>query len=88
MDKGKLFLVGTPIGNMEDITLRALRVLREADLVAAEDTRRARKLLSHHDIHTTVTSYHAHNEREKAETIAGEVAAGKRVALVLSLIPI
>jgi 16S rRNA (cytidine1402-2'-O)-methyltransferase len=82
MDKGKLFLVGTPIGNMEDITLRALRVLREADLVAAEDTRRTRKLLSRHDIHTTVTSYHGHNEREKAETIAAEIAAGKKVALV------
>ncbi|RJP33623.1 MAG: 16S rRNA (cytidine(1402)-2'-O)-methyltransferase [Actinobacteria bacterium] len=82
MDEGKLFLVGTPIGNMEDITLRALRVLREADLVAAEDTRRARKLLSRYDIHTTVTSYHGHNEREKAESIAGEVGAGKKVALV------
>jgi len=82
MDEGKLFLVGTPIGNMEDITLRALRVLREADLVAAEDTRRARKLLSRHDIHTTVTSYHGHNEREKAESIAAEIAAGKKVALV------
>ena len=67
---------------MEDITLRALRVLREADLVAAEDTRRARKLLSRHDIHTTVTSYHGHNEREKAESIAQEVAGGKRIALV------
>ncbi len=82
MDKGKLFLVGTPIGNMEDITLRALRVLREADLVAAEDTRRARKLLSRYDIHVAVASYHAHNEREKAEAIAGEVEAGRKVALV------
>jgi 16S rRNA (cytidine1402-2'-O)-methyltransferase len=82
MDEGRLWLVGTPIGNMEDITLRALRVLREADLVAAEDTRRARKLLSRHDIHTTVTSYHGHNEREKAESIAADVAAGKKVALV------
>ncbi len=82
MDEGKLYLVGTPIGNLEDITLRALRVLREADLVAAEDTRRARKLLSRYDIHTTVTSYHGHNERERAETIAGEVEAGKKVAVV------
>ncbi|MEW6553667.1 MAG: 16S rRNA (cytidine(1402)-2'-O)-methyltransferase [Actinomycetota bacterium] len=82
MDEGRLWLVGTPIGNMEDITLRALRVLREADLVAAEDTRRARKLLSRHDIHTTVTSYHGHNEREKASSIAIEVEAGKKVALV------
>jgi len=82
MDEGRLWLVGTPIGNMEDITLRALRVLREADLVAAEDTRRARKLLSRHDIHTTVTSYHGHNEREKAEIIAAQVGAGKKVALI------
>ena len=82
MDKGKLYLVGTPIGNLEDITLRALRVLREADLVVAEDTRHVRKLLSRHDVHTAVTSYHGHNEREKAATIAGEVEAGKRVALV------
>lgn len=82
MKKGKLYLVGTPIGNMEDVTLRALRVLREADLVAAEDTRRARKLLSRYDIHTTVTSYHGNNEREKAESVAKEVAAGKKVAVV------
>ena len=74
--------MGTPIGNLEDVTLRALRVLREADLIAAEDTRRARKLLSRYDIHTPLTSYHGHNEREKAEAIASEVAAGKKVALV------
>jgi 16S rRNA (cytidine1402-2'-O)-methyltransferase len=82
MSEGKLFLVGTPIGNLEDITLRALRVLREADLVAAEDTRRTRKLFSHYDIHTPLTSYGAHNEGEKAQELASEVAAGKRVALV------
>ena len=82
MDEGRLFLVGTPIGNLEDITLRALRVLREADLVAAEDTRRARKLLSHYGIHTPLTSYHGHNEKEKAEYIAAQVALGKKVALV------
>ena len=74
--------MGTPIGNLEDITLRALRVLREADLIAAEDTRHARKLLSRHDIHTTVTSYHGHNERAKAESIASEVEGGKKVALI------
>jgi 16S rRNA (cytidine1402-2'-O)-methyltransferase len=82
MGEGRLFLVGTPIGNLEDITLRALRVLREADLVAAEDTRRTRKLFSHYDIHTPLTSYGAHNEGEKARELASEVAAGKRVALV------
>ena len=79
---GRLFLVGTPIGNLEDITLRALRVLREADLIAAEDTRRARKLLTRFDIHTPLTSYHGHNEREKAEALVREVEAGKKVALV------
>lgn len=82
MGGGRLFLVGTPIGNLEDVTLRALRVLKEADLIAAEDTRRARKLLSRHGIHTPVTSYHGHNEREKAEAVARDVEAGKRVALV------
>jgi 16S rRNA (cytidine1402-2'-O)-methyltransferase len=82
MAEGKLFLVGTPIGNLEDITLRAQRVLREADLIAAEDTRRTRKLLSHLDIHTPLTSYHGHNERDKAGALAAEVAAGKKVALV------
>jgi 16S rRNA (cytidine1402-2'-O)-methyltransferase len=82
MDEGRLFLVGTPIGNLEDITLRALRVLKEADVIAAEDTRRARKLLSHFDIHTPLTSYHGHNEREKAQALAAEVAAGRKVALV------
>lgn len=82
MEKGKLYLVGTPIGNMEDITLRALRVLREVDLVAAEDTRRARKLLSRYHIHTTVTSYHGDNEREKALSVADEVESGKKVAVV------
>lgn len=80
--RGKLFLVGTPIGNLEDITLRALRVLREADLIAAEDTRRARKLLSRYDIHTPLVSYHGHNEKERAEAVAREVEAGKKVALV------
>jgi 16S rRNA (cytidine1402-2'-O)-methyltransferase len=82
MDEGRLFLVGTPIGNLEDITLRALRVLEEADVIAAEDTRRARKLLTHYDIHTPLTSYHGHNEREKAQALAAEVACGKDVALV------
>jgi len=80
--KGRLFLVGTPIGNLEDVTLRALRVLRECDLIAAEDTRRVRKLLTRYDIHTPAVSYHGHNEREKAAAIAEEVARGKKVALV------
>ncbi|MDY6796305.1 MAG: 16S rRNA (cytidine(1402)-2'-O)-methyltransferase [Actinomycetota bacterium] len=82
MAGGRLYLVGTPIGNLEDVTLRALRVLKEADLIAAEDTRRARKLLSRYDIHTPLTSYHRHNEREMAERIAAEVSSGKKVALI------
>ena len=59
---GKLYVVGTPIGNMEDITLRALAVLRQVDLVAAEDTRVTRKLLSHHQLKVPLISYHEHNE--------------------------
>ncbi|OFW58592.1 MAG: 16S rRNA (cytidine(1402)-2'-O)-methyltransferase [Candidatus Solincola sediminis] len=82
MSEGKLFLVGTPIGNLEDITMRALRILREVDLIAAEDTRHTRKLLSHYDIHTPLVSYRAHNEKEKAEEITANVESGKRVALV------
>ena len=63
---GKLYLVGTPIGNLEDISFRALKVLKEADLILAEDTRRTRGLLTHFDIHTSLTSYHEHNERNMA----------------------
>jgi len=80
--KGRLYLCATPIGNLEDITLRALRVLREVDLIAAEDTRHTRKLLSHYDIHTPLTSYHDHNRRKKGGEIVGHLLAGKQVALV------
>lgn len=79
---GWLALVATPIGNLEDITLRALRTLREADLIAAEDTRRARKLCTHFDIHTPLTSYHAHNEHRKTDWLLDQVEAGKRVAVL------
>lgn len=79
---GTLYVVATPIGNLEDITLRALRVLREADIIAAEDTRITRKLLAHFDIHTPLTSYHQHTGERKAEWIVGQVAAGRQVALV------
>ena len=78
---GKLFIVGTPIGNMEDITLRALRILREATLIAAEDTRSARNLLSHHDIHTPVTSYYEHNKLSKLDVILAALDNGD-VALI------
>jgi 16S rRNA (cytidine1402-2'-O)-methyltransferase len=65
---GTLYVVATPIGNLEDITLRALRILREVDLIAAEDTRTTRKLLTHYDIHTQLTSYFEHNKLAKLDT--------------------
>ena len=79
---GKLYICATPIGNLEDITLRVLRVLKEADWIAAEDTRHTRKLLSHYDIHTRLTSYHEHNEASKAGELVAMMAAGATVALV------
>lgn len=79
---GTLYLVGTPIGNLEDITLRALRILKEVDLILAEDTRRTRKLLSHYDIHTPLQSYHEHNERALAPHLLDRQAGGENLALV------
>lgn len=78
---GTLYVVGTPIGNLEDITLRALRVLKEADLIAAEDTRTTRKLLTHYDIHTPLTSFHEHSRPAKREQLL-ETLGEKDVALV------
>ena len=66
---GMLYLSATPIGNLEDMTYRSVRILGEADLIAAEDTRHSRKLLSHFDIHTPLTSYHEHNKYDKAEVL-------------------
>lgn len=79
---GVLYVVATPIGNLEDISLRALRILREADLIAAEDTRVTRKLLSHFDIHTPLTSYHQHSLGTKARQLAERLARGQRLAVV------
>jgi len=79
---GRLCLVPTPIGNLEDITLRALRVLAEADLVAAEDTRRTGRLLAHHGIQARQMSFHEHNERRQLPRLLDALAAGRRVALV------
>jgi 16S rRNA (cytidine1402-2'-O)-methyltransferase len=79
---GTLYLVATPIGNLEDITARALRILREADLIAAEDTRVTRKLLAHFDIHTPLTSYHAHTSDEKSDSLVEKLTAGQSIALV------
>ncbi|HBO84447.1 MAG: 16S rRNA (cytidine(1402)-2'-O)-methyltransferase [Deltaproteobacteria bacterium GWC2_42_11] len=79
---GKLYIVATPIGNLEDITLRAIRVLKEVDLIAAEDTRHTRKLLNHYNIKTPLTSYFEHNEVTKSKLIISEIRNGKDVALV------
>ncbi len=77
-----LYIVATPIGNLEDITLRALRVLRSVDRIACEDTRQTQKLLSHFGIAVPTVSCHAHNERERAEELIVELRAGGRIALV------
>jgi len=79
---GILYLVATPIGNLEDITYRAVRVLREADLIACEDTRQTRKLLDRYDIQKPTISYHEHNETERAAELAARLAAGTVIALV------
>jgi len=80
--KGTLFVVATPIGNLEDITLRALRVLKEADLIACEDTRQTQKLLSHYGIEKPTVSYHEHNEAERAAELVARLEQGEEVALV------
>jgi 16S rRNA (cytidine1402-2'-O)-methyltransferase len=79
---GTLYLVSTPIGNLEDITRRALRVLAEVDLIACEDTRHTRKLLDAYGIRTKTISYHEHNERERAVELAARLADGTSIALV------
>ena len=79
---GTLFVVATPIGNLEDVTLRALRVLREVDLIAAEDTRRTSKLLRHYQIQTPLVSVHAYNETGKVPVILDRLRRGQSVALV------
>src|SRR5919199_4923404 len=80
--KGTLYLVATPIGNLEDVTRRALRVLAEADVVACEDTRRTRALLEHFGIRAETVSYHEHNERERAAELAALIERGQSVAVV------
>ncbi len=77
-----LYLVATPIGNLEDITLRALRVLKEVDLIACEDTRQTQKLLSHYGIQTRTVSYHEHNEMTKAAELVVDLEGGAKIALV------
>src|SRR4051794_13494349 len=79
---GTLFVVATPIGNLEDVTLRALRVLKEADLIACEDTRQSQKLLSHFAIEKPTVSYHEHNEAERAAELVERLEGGANIALV------
>ena len=80
--KGMLYLVPTPIGNLEDMTMRAVRVLKEADLIAAEDTRNSRKILTHFDIHTPMVSYHEYNKYDKARELTDRMLSGTTVALI------
>ena len=82
MNTGTLFVVATPIGNLEDITLRALRVLREVSLIAAEDTRRTAHLLARHAIATPTTSLREHNEAKKTPVLVARLQAGDSIALV------
>lgn len=79
---GTLFVVATPIGHMEDITLRAIRTLKEVDLVAAEDTRHTRKLLTRYEVSTPVVSYHDHNKDKRTPELVGKLKAGNSIALV------
>ena len=80
--KGTLYIVATPIGNLEDITLRALRILKEVDLIAAEDTRQTLKLLNHFEISKPLISYHRHNEEVKSEILIQKLENGENIALV------
>lgn len=80
--RGRLYLSATPIGNLEDMTFRAVRILGEADLIAAEDTRHTRKLLSHYDIHTAATSYHEHNKLTKGPELVEKMQSGAVVVCV------
>lgn len=79
---GKLFLVATPIGNLKDITLRALDTLKNVDLIAAEDTRQSLKLLNHFNIKRPLMSYHKYNENDKSELLIQKLKDGKNIALV------
>lgn len=79
---GKLYIVATPIGNLEDITFRAVRILKQVDFIACEDTRHAVKLMSRYEINTRLTSYHEHNEKEKSEQLLYELLASSDIAVI------
>src|ERR1700739_324354 len=79
---GSLYLVATPIGNLEDITLRAIRVLKQVDLIACEDTRQSQKLLNHYGIEKPTISYHEHNEALRAAELVEKLVKGERIAIV------
>ena len=81
-DLGQLFIVATPIGNLNDITYRAVEVLKEVDVIAAEDTRHSGKLLSHYGINTKTTAFHDHNEKDKAQLLINWLKEGKNIALI------
>lgn len=81
-DSGTLFIVATPIGNLTDITLRALQVLQQCDLILAEDTRHSRVLLEHHGITSKVSALHEHNERSRAESVVNQLQQGAKIALI------
>lgn len=82
MESGTLYIVATPIGNLSDVTFRALDVLRQVDLIAAEDTRRTRKLLSHYDIHKPLVSYHSNNHQLRGPELLAKLDTGQSIALV------
>ena len=79
---GKLYLCATPIGNLEDMTFRAIRILQEVDLIAAEDTRNSIKLLNQFEIHTPMTSYHEYNKYDKGRELVQKLLAGTNIALI------
>ena len=79
---GTLFIVATPIGNLDDITFRAVKILKSVDIILAEDTRHSKKLLLHLDISKSISAFHEHNEREKTQAIIGELKSGKSIALI------